>query len=329
MAKTKDSRRILWFRLWHGISDSGSLAAVAKATDKPMATALAVWIVMCEHASMAEPRGSLRALKMAVVDAKLDLPAGTAGRIEAAMHNEKMINMGAFIRSWDEYQPKSDADNSTERTRRYRDKLRDRPVTGSRDAPEIEREKKDISPSPDIPSPRATPETDGRTNGGGKKEPFAMEARALAEEFSALVKKHWGVEPAATAEALEEQARSYLKRHVPFALVRGVMVTWLDFMAADRKGAPPRSMWVLQNAIAKEQERLEGGGGYRGGPSPASAEPPAPTQEWQYMLTNLTGAKFDRVARQLVEAVRAGDRNEVDRLIARGRLCLDGKDDGL
>lgn len=110
-----------WFRWYHGTVNDPKWRVVARRSGQPLATVLAVWAAIVEHASENNPRGTIDGMDNEVVAAALDIEPDQVQAIREAMQGLTLD--GNLLTGWERRQPKRE-DNSAERVRRYRDRKR-------------------------------------------------------------------------------------------------------------------------------------------------------------------------------------------------------------
>ena len=114
-----------WFRAYHGISSDPKWRLIARKAKEPVATVVAVWLSLLDHASQANERGSVKDVDAELLDCSLDLEDGTAQAILDVMDAKGVIHDGR-ISAWNKRQPlREDTDNPeakpvAQRVREYR-----------------------------------------------------------------------------------------------------------------------------------------------------------------------------------------------------------------
>lgn len=116
---------------------------VARKADCNVATVVAVWAALLEHASQAEPRGSVETFDCEAYDCALGLDDGVCARVTSAMR-EKGLVASESLAKWDERQPKREReDDSSNRVRKHRENKRNATVTPCNALEEIREDKKE------------------------------------------------------------------------------------------------------------------------------------------------------------------------------------------
>jgi hypothetical protein len=95
-------------------------AWVAKKADTNVATVIAVWAALLEHASQEHERGNITGFDPESYDITLGLAEGTCQRVIDALRGKGILEID-HIAMWEARQPKND-DNSTDRVRRLRER---------------------------------------------------------------------------------------------------------------------------------------------------------------------------------------------------------------
>lgn len=94
---------------------------VARKASCNVATVIAVWAALLEHASQEDERGTLYGFDPESYDCTLGLDDGTCQRVMAAMQDKGLLEADA-VSMWESRQNKPD--KSAERTQRWREKLK-------------------------------------------------------------------------------------------------------------------------------------------------------------------------------------------------------------
>jgi len=112
-----------WFRWHHGSVTDPKFQLVAKKAGARLGDVVAVWAYALEAASASDERGKIGDIDAEAVDCMLGAEDGTTARILSAMQARGLIEDNA-IAAWDKRQPKRERpeDNSSARTRSYRDR---------------------------------------------------------------------------------------------------------------------------------------------------------------------------------------------------------------
>lgn len=111
-----------WFRWWHGCITDPKFTVVARSTQQPRAIVIAIWAALLEHASLANPRGSLRRFCREDAAHLLDIEESVIERIYTELERKGLIKESA-IAKWAERQPLRE-DYSTARVRKHREMKR-------------------------------------------------------------------------------------------------------------------------------------------------------------------------------------------------------------
>lgn len=91
-----------------------------------VASVIAVWAALLEHASQEDERGCVGGFDPESYDCALGLEDGTCFRVMEAMETKGLLS-GGRVANWESRQPKND-DNSTDRVRAYRQRQRNETV---------------------------------------------------------------------------------------------------------------------------------------------------------------------------------------------------------
>jgi hypothetical protein len=108
-----------WFRWWHGTVNDPKFSWVARQAGCNLATVIAVWAALLEHASQEHERGSVGGFDPESYDCTLGLDDGTCQRVIDAMRGKGLLEIDR-VAMWDARQNKPD--NNAERQRRFREK---------------------------------------------------------------------------------------------------------------------------------------------------------------------------------------------------------------
>jgi hypothetical protein len=136
-----------WFRWHHGTVTDAKWRYVAVQSSTKVADVIAVWACMMEHASQAEPRGTLTGWRDVIYACLLDLPPDSVHAIRSTM--EDVTLDGEQLTAWEKRQPKREDPTAVERKRAQRERGESRDVT-QRHAPEKMREDVDTETTPSI-----------------------------------------------------------------------------------------------------------------------------------------------------------------------------------
>lgn len=114
-----------WFRWHHGSVTDPKFQLVAKKAGARFGDVITVWAFILEAASAESERGTIGILDFEAIDFLLGAEDGTTIRILDAMTARGLI-VGSKIANWNKRQPKREreSDNSTERSRAFRDRQR-------------------------------------------------------------------------------------------------------------------------------------------------------------------------------------------------------------
>ncbi len=107
-----------WLRWWHGTVNDPKFAWVARKAETNVATVIAVWAALLEHASQESERGSVGGFDPESYDCTLGLEDGTTQRVIDAMRGKGLLEVDR-IAMWESRQPKRE-DNSADRVARHR-----------------------------------------------------------------------------------------------------------------------------------------------------------------------------------------------------------------
>lgn len=112
-----------WFRRHHGAPLNPRWRLIARRSGQPVAFVIAVWDLMEDNASRATPRGTLVGWDDEAAAIALDMEPEAVQAIRKAMQG-KALNVDVVM-DWEITQPKREReDDSTERVKRYRDRVR-------------------------------------------------------------------------------------------------------------------------------------------------------------------------------------------------------------
>lgn len=117
-----------WFRWHHGSVSDQKFGLVAKKAGASVAEVIAVWACLLEAASAAANRGDPGEPDFEALDFALGLDEGKARRIYERMRERALLDPETGrIASWEKRQPKREreGDNSTERSRQFRERQRE------------------------------------------------------------------------------------------------------------------------------------------------------------------------------------------------------------
>jgi hypothetical protein len=112
-----------WFRWYHGAASDTKWSIIARLSKQNIGTVVSIWIALLEHASQADPRGSVADFDHETIDALYGYPEGTTVTTCNAMKRKGLFDDEMMIVSWAKRQPKREReDNSAERVRKHREK---------------------------------------------------------------------------------------------------------------------------------------------------------------------------------------------------------------
>jgi hypothetical protein len=118
--------RVRWYKVFSGLPQDTKLAVVAKRAGFRRGEVLAVWVALLDHASAADPRGSVKGVDAEEIATALECDAVAVENVIAALREREMILPGGMIPCWDKHQ-----NISTPRTRAYRARVVAAPVPES------------------------------------------------------------------------------------------------------------------------------------------------------------------------------------------------------
>ena len=113
-----------WFRWHHGSVTDPKFQLVARKSGASLPVVLAVWAYVLESASQSADRGSFD-IDAEALDCMFSLDDGTTAKVLAVMADRDLID-GGRVAAWEKRQPKREreGDSSTDRTRAYRERLK-------------------------------------------------------------------------------------------------------------------------------------------------------------------------------------------------------------
>lgn len=155
-----------WFRWHHGSVTDQKFQLVARKSGATVAEVIAVWATALEAASMADERGNPGELDCEAIDCALGIADGVTESILGAMAQRGLFDEDGRITAWHKRQPKRERenDNSTERSRAFRDRQRHATPCNAMQRTETPREEKRREVNPPTPRKR-----------GGDDEPAGFE----------------------------------------------------------------------------------------------------------------------------------------------------------
>lgn len=111
-----------WFRWYHGAASDPKWSIIARLSKQNIGTVVSIWIALLEHASQAEPRGSVADFDHETIDALYGYADGTTVTTCNAMKRKGLFDDEMMIVSWAKRQPKREReDSSAERVRKHRE----------------------------------------------------------------------------------------------------------------------------------------------------------------------------------------------------------------
>lgn len=185
-----------WFRWHHGSVTDQKFQLIARKAQASVAEVIAVWATLLEAASMADDRGLAGDPDCEAIDCALGITDGTTARIITAMADRGLLTEDGYITSWEKRQPKRERenDNSTERSRAFRERQRHATPCNATEHTETPREEKSREESTsslrsDVVAPHAADEPQRKTSGTPKRatqlpndfEPDETASRVAAE----------------------------------------------------------------------------------------------------------------------------------------------------
>ena len=128
-----------WFRWYTGTATDPKFLVVARLSGQNVAAVVAVWAMLLERASDgvtqcdASKRGYITGFDSESADTLLGLEDGATEQILGALRKKNLLD-GDKVTSWEKRQPKRE-DSSAERTRAYRERLKEKSSVTQCDAP--------------------------------------------------------------------------------------------------------------------------------------------------------------------------------------------------
>ena len=120
-------RHAQWFRSWHGAPTDPKWIMIAARANTNAGIVSALYWALLDHASQAEPRGSVASFDVETYAAFSGFSAELIQSVMRAMQDKGIVDDGQ-LSSWNKRQPKRE-DSSRERTRHWRERQRAEPVT--------------------------------------------------------------------------------------------------------------------------------------------------------------------------------------------------------
>ena len=114
-----------WFRWHHGSVSDPKFQLIAKKSQSSVAEVIAVWAFVLESSSSSEKRGDHGFLDFESIDCALGIEEGKSAVIYYQMEQRGLVEKNR-VSSWDKRQPKRERenDNSTERSKAFRERQR-------------------------------------------------------------------------------------------------------------------------------------------------------------------------------------------------------------
>lgn len=128
-----------WFRWYTGTATDPKFLVVARLSGQNVAAVVAVWAMLLERASDgvtqcdAVRRGLVTGFDCESADVLLGLDSGASDAILTALRSKGLLS-GDEVTNWKKRQPKRE-DSSAERTRAYRERLKEKQAVTQCDAP--------------------------------------------------------------------------------------------------------------------------------------------------------------------------------------------------
>lgn len=119
-----------WFRAWHGAPTDPKWRTIARRANSRPGDVFAVVSCLWDRASQARDRGSVAGYDCEIIADGLGYEPDEVERIISALIDKEVIIDGR-IAAWEKYQPKREDNQSTERSRRFRDKNHETETTES------------------------------------------------------------------------------------------------------------------------------------------------------------------------------------------------------
>lgn len=112
------------YRVHHGLPLDAKLTVIARNASLSRAEVLALWIVVMDHASRNDPRGSAAHIDAEEIAALLDIAPDKAVAGLAGFYKKRMITQNGMIAGWDRAQYSSTPRVQAMRERRRRESQR-------------------------------------------------------------------------------------------------------------------------------------------------------------------------------------------------------------
>lgn len=129
-----------WFRWHHGSVTDPKFQLVARKSGARLSDVLAVWAFLLEKASASEQRGSFGDIDAESIDCLFGFDDGMTTLVISQMVERGLVE-GDAVSAWEKRQPKREreGDNSTERSRAFREKQRHATPCNANEAQETPR----------------------------------------------------------------------------------------------------------------------------------------------------------------------------------------------
>jgi hypothetical protein len=114
-AQKRKTPKGTWYKVFAGVTHDTKLAVVAKRAGYRRGEVLAVWMTLLDHASTAQPRGSVAQIDAEEIAALLDCDAAAVESVLTTLREKHLILPDGMIANWRQHQ-----DLSTPRTQAYR-----------------------------------------------------------------------------------------------------------------------------------------------------------------------------------------------------------------
>lgn len=160
-----------WFRAWHGAPTDPKWRTIARRANSRPGDVFAVVSCLWDRASQAKDRGSVAGYDCEIIADGLGYEPEEVERIIAALIDKEVIVDGR-IAAWEKYQPKREDNQSTDRSRRFRDKQH-----SQTEMVEAQRDETQCNAS----QRTETLDTDTEENRGEEKEEKKEPSRAVAD----------------------------------------------------------------------------------------------------------------------------------------------------
>jgi hypothetical protein len=132
---------IEWWRSYHGAPTDAKWIIVSKRAQVKPGVVAAVWYALQDHASQSTPRGSVATHDSESLAAFYGWPVAVIDRVKGALREKGLIAPDGELAAWGKRQPKRE-DDSTERVRKYRERVTHGNATKRNETPDKSREDK-------------------------------------------------------------------------------------------------------------------------------------------------------------------------------------------